>query len=153
MSYKNSSGFGSILSSDCSGDSVRSRKQKNNADIFEERGMSWTGELPEKTPHLSPNGQLRMSRRAHLYCLLADARKQVNNILNPPQQSPDSHREDLSFSTEHCRPIDVRLGKEQNTIHPSVKTASKPSSRRQDLLVQASANLRTKRAQRMVKVK
>lgn len=145
MSYKNSSQFGSHLPSDSSDESIRKpsfSKVKSNADIFEERGTPWYGDVPVRTPPKSPvTGELRMSRRAHLY-----------NLLHPEveRQAP---REDLSFSTEHCRPIDIRLAKEHNTLIPPLNAASKPSSRRRDLLVDVASKLRAKRAQHLVKVK
>lgn len=153
MSYKNSSQFGSRLSTD--GSTTHSRKSpaktasakiKSNADIFEEHGNPWFGEPPLKTPRLSPDGKLRMSRRAHLYTLM---NKEVQTIPLGEQAT------DLSFSTEHQTPLDIRLKKENNRLVPSISSLSSRSqsvSSRSPLL-QARANLNTKRAQHLIKVK
>lgn len=144
MSYKNSSEFGSRVSTH--GSDTPARKIKSNADIFAEHGNPWDGPDPATRPR-SPDGQLRMSTGAHLYNLTHKAEA---------KGEADPHGEqatDISFSTEFVRPIAIRLAKENNTLLKSMTTGSKPVSPRGGVALRAAAALRSKRASHLVKVK
>lgn len=140
MSYKNSSNFG--IGAPTIGSHTPARKVKSNADIFEEHGNPWYGEDAPSRPQ-SPNGKLRMSRRAHLFTLM-----------NKEVVPHGDHTQDISFSTEHSRPLALRIAKERNTLlKPMSVEGQSASLTPRSALLNARARINAKRASHLIKVK
>lgn len=113
-------------------------KIKNNHDMFADKGNPWNGDI--KSPTRRPDGvPLKLSRLAHIHLLKYGAK-------------PSHITEEVSYSNEHCRPISLRLAKENNRLIPSMTTSSKPASTRSSLL-NTRARINAKRAAHLIKVK
>ncbi len=113
-------------------------EMKNNADMFDERGDPWSGDLqsPIHKPHGVP---LKLSRAGHIWNILHKAHTLTQD-------------EEETHSTRHALPIKVRLAKEQNTRIDSMALGSKPVSPRSALL-NARAKANARRASHLIKVK
>ncbi len=112
---------------------------KNNADMFDERGDPWEGDIPTRS-HKPHDVALRLSRAGHIYNILKSS------------HTPRTLAEEETHSNQYCLPIHIRLAKERNTRIDSMALGSKPVSPRSALL-NARAKANARRASHLIKVK
>lgn len=126
------------------------RGVRSNRDMFALKGNPWEVDIPARQPVLGPDGNLRLSRRAHIIELLSPSSLSV-----PHGDQGEQTTEDDLFVAGHCLPLSIRLKKERNELLASMNAgkSSASLSRGKRALIAGRARVNKVKASHLVKVK